>query len=99
MFESIYSYAASVKKIEFINFSLSRVSRFYETGVKSLFGEGVVEYGFPVDAIKRIEDTNVTIMDSNMEEAKLYILQHWEKVCRVLDAYERILLEKAIKSL
>ncbi len=99
LFESIYSYAASVKKIEFINFSLSRVSRFYETGVKSLFGEGVVEYGFPVDAIKRIEDTNVTIMDSNMEEAKLYILQHWEKVCRVLDAYERILLEKAIKSL
>lgn len=99
LFENVYSYAMSVKKLEFSNFSLSKVSRFYETGVKSLFGEGVVEYGFPVDAIKKIEDTNAIIMDSNVENAKLYIVQHWEKVCRVLDEYEKILLQKAIKSL
>lgn len=54
LFETIFLYASSIKGRELKNFSLSKVTRFFETGVKSYFGEQLVEFGFPVDAIKRI---------------------------------------------
>lgn len=99
LFESIYSCAASKKGIDLSKFSMSRVTRFYETGVKSLFGEALVEYGFPVDAIKRIEDNNEIILSFDSEKAKKYVLNHWQRVRSVLDDYEQMLLEKAMKSL
>lgn len=45
LFESIFVYAASLRKIPLNAFSLSKVVRFYETGVKSYFGEQLVEFG------------------------------------------------------
>ena len=52
----IFLYASSLKGKKINNFTLSKVMRFFETGVKSYFGEQLVEFGFPVDAIFTIID-------------------------------------------
>lgn len=62
LFETIFSYASLLRRKTLDNFSLSKVSRFYETGVKSYIGEQLIEFGFPVDAIKRIEDNNLRLL-------------------------------------
>ena len=99
LFETIFLYASSLKGKELNNFSLSRVARFFETGVKSYFGEQLVEFGFPVDAIKRIEDSNAELVSLNGDLSKKYIKEHVVEIKKVLDAYEKELLDRALKSI
>ena len=73
--------------------------RFFETGVKSYFGEQLVEFGFPVDAIKRIEDNNMKLLSMNADSSKKYIQEHIPSINQVLDDYEKLLLNKAVKSI
>lgn len=99
LFETIFLYASSLKGKELNNFSLSKVTRFFETGVKSYFGEQLVEFGFPVDAIKRIEDSNAKLVSMNADLSKKYIKEHLIEIKKVLDAYEKELLDRALKSI
>ena len=99
LFEAIFVYASMLKGIEVKNFSLSKVTRFYETGVKSYFGEQLVEFGFPVDAIRRIEDQNRELMTMDAEQSKGYIRSHLNNIVQDLDAYETDLLNKALPSI
>lgn len=99
LFEAIFVYASMLKGIEVKNFSLSKVTRFYETGVKSYFGEQLVEFGFPVDAIRRIEDQNRELMSMDAEQSKGYIRSHLNNIVQDLDAYETDLLNKALPSI
>lgn len=41
---------------------LSNIKRYYETGVKSSFGEQLVEFGYPIDAIRRIEKEHSKVL-------------------------------------
>ena len=97
--ETIFLYASSLKGVKLNNFSLSKVTRFFETGVKSYFGEQLVEFGFPVDAIKRIEDCNVKLVSMNADLSKKYIQEHLADIKKVLDTYEKELLDRALKSI
>ena len=99
LFETIFSYASLLKRKTLDNFSLSKVSRFYETGVKSYIGEQLIEFGFPVDAIKRIEDNNLRLLSMDASASQKYILEHLEDIKQLLDSYERGLLDKALKSI
>lgn len=99
LFETIFVYASSIKEKSLNNFSLSKVTRFFETGVKSYFGEQLVEFGFTVDAIKRIEDYNVKLISMDIVLSKSYILGHLNDIKTLLDAYEKELFDKAIKSI
>ena len=99
LFEVIFLHASSIKGIKIENFTLSRVMRFYETGVKSYFGEQLVEFGFPVDAIKKIEDANAGLLSMNAETSKRYVREHLSRIKSVLDEYESKLIEKALKSI
>lgn len=99
LFETIFAYASSLKEKPLNNFSLSRVSRFYETGVKSYFGEQLIEFGFPVDAIKRIEDSNINLLSMDAKTSEKYILEHLDDIMHVLDSYEQRLLNRALKSI
>lgn len=99
LFETIFLYASSLKGVKLNNFSLSKVTRFFETGVKSYFGEQLVEFGFPVDAIKRIEDCNVKLVSMNADLSKKYIQEHLADIKKVLDTYEKELLDRALKSI
>ena len=99
LFETIFVYASSIKGKSLNNFSLSKVIRFFETGVKSYFGEQLVEFGFPVDAIKRIEDYNAELISMDIVLSKSYILGHLDDIKSLLDTYEKELFDKAIKSI
>ena len=99
LFETIFSYASLLRRKTLDNFSLSKVSRFYETGVKSYIGEQLIEFAFPVDAIKRIEDNNLRLLSMDASASQKYILEHLEDIKQLLDSYERGLLDKALKSI
>ena len=99
LFETIFSYASLLRRKTLDNFSLSKVSRFYETGVKSYIGEQLIEFGFPVDAIKKIEDNNLRLLSMDASASQKYILEHLEDIKQLLDSYERGLLDKALKSI
>lgn len=99
LFESIFLYASLRKGIKLNNFSLSKVTRFFETGVKSYFGEQLVEFGFPVDAIKRIEDHNDNLVSMDAEKSKKYISEHLLSIREILDEYEKELFNRALKSI
>lgn len=99
LFESIFSCAAKIKGIDVGEFSLSKVKRFYETGVRSPFGEYLVEYGFPLDTIRRIEKILPSILTISELEAKKVCFAHRERLLQVLDSYERLLFNDALASL
>ena len=80
------------------NFSLSRVRRYYETGVKSLLGEALIEYGFPTDAIRRIEERHSSILSLDIQEAKDYCRKHFASISVLLDEYEKQLFIRAMKT-
>lgn len=96
LFESIFSCAAKIKGIDVGEFSLSKVKRFYETGVRSLFGEYLVEYGFPLDTIRRIEKTLPSILTLSELDAKKVCFAHREQLIQVFDPYERLLFNDAL---
>ena len=97
LFESIVVFVAKQEGIGVETFSLSRVRRYYETGVKSLLGEALIEYGFPTDAIRRIEENHKKIKSMTVSEAKEYCRLHFREVQLLLDTYERSLFIKAMR--
>lgn len=98
LFESIIIYVAEQKGDDVSLFSLSRVRRYYETGVKSSLGEALIEYGFPTDAIRRIEEKHWVICGMDLSGSKDYCMKNIGSISILLDAYERQLFEKALKS-
>ena len=98
LFESIIVYVAQEKGEYPDNFSLSRVRRYYETGVKSLLGEALIEYGFPTDAIRRIEEKHSSILSLDIQEAKDYCRKHFASISILLDEYEKQLFIRAMNT-
>ena len=94
LFESIIIYAGSLRGYDMDMFSLSKVKRYYETGVKSSFGEQLVEFGYPIDAIRRIEKVHPYLLFFNFEESLEYCKNNIARVCEDLDIYEQKLLKK-----
>lgn len=99
LFESIITFVAEQKGDDTSFLSLSRVRRYYETGVKSLIGEALIEYGFPTDAIRRIEETYKEITGMSIIEAKDYFRRRYKSVEQQLDSYENKLFIKAMNSI
>lgn len=98
LFESVIIFVASKKNVNVENFSLSKVCRYYETGVKTLLGEALIEYGFPTDAIRRIEERHRVIGNMTIAEAKKYCIEHYKAIQVLLDKYENSLFFKAIQT-
>ena len=98
LFESVITFVAQEKGVSTENISFSHVRRYYETGVKSLLGEALIEYGFPTDAIRRIEDKHVRIKSMTVEDAKSYCRVHFSEIQTLLDRYETALFIKAMRT-
>ena len=94
LFESIIVFAANLKGYDMSMFSLSKVKRYYETGVKSAFGEQLIEFGYPIDAIRRIENKYEFIMYLTFEKTVDFIRSNIQEVLKLLDSYEQSLLRK-----
>lgn len=99
LFESIITYVASIKGDDTSSFSLSHIRRYYESGVKSLIGETLIEYGFPTDAVRRIEDKNYRLASLDIKEGKNYCRAHYRSIRELLDSYENKLFVKALNSI
>lgn len=98
LFESIIIFVAQQKGDDPSKFSLSSVRRYYETGVKSSLGEALVEYGFPTDAVRRIEENHETLCGLEINEAKEYCRKHYKELISLLDPYENQLFISAMRS-
>ena len=99
LFEPLFVYAAEYKGISMSDFSLSKVISFYETGVRSSFGSGLVEFGFPVDTVRAIESKFNELISKDAMEGKTFYFSNKEKIHTLLDNYEKILIEEAVKSI
>lgn len=99
LFESLFISASKIRGKNIDNFSLSKVIRFYETGVKSYFGEQLVEFGFPVDAIRRIENQNRELIGLNAELTRIFVEKNMKNIIFVLDEYEKKLIKEAISTI
>ena len=97
LFECIFLYAAEQKG--FSGFNLSKVIRFYETGVRSAFGEELVEFGFPTDTIRKIEGRFSELLSLDISQSKNFYLRHKDTMHLLLDSYEKNLIEKAVESM
>lgn len=98
LFESIIVFVAQRKHVNVDNFSLSKVRRYYETGVKTALGEALIEYGFPTDAVRRIEEAHDDLFDLSLAEAKEYCRRHYKQIEKLLDEYEFRLFIRAMKT-
>ena len=99
LFESVFSYVADLRGEDTSTLSLSHVRRYYETGVKSLLGEALIEYGFPTDAVRRIEDNHRKLCDSSIADAKQYCREKYSAIKSLLDPYEIQLFTKAMNNI
>ena len=98
LFESVITFVAQEKGVNTENISFSHVRRYYETGVKSLLGEALIEYGFPTDAIRRIEEKHGRLMSMTVVDAKIYCRTHFHEIQSLLDQYETILFIRAMRT-
>lgn len=99
LFESIFIYASQQKGDNFSGFSLSRICRYYETGVKSTLGEALAEYGFPTDAIRNLEEKYTELLHLGLPDAKQYCREHYGSIKSQFDDYENELFVKAMRTL
>ena len=67
--------------------------------MKSYFGEQLIEYGYPVDAIRRIEKRNPILVRYGADETKKFIRDNLQRMTDDLDRYEEQLLYQAIRSI
>lgn len=98
LFESIFVCAAEKRGRKLSGFSLSRVVRFYETGVRSYFGEQLVEFGFPLDTIRKMEQKFPQLLHLDSGGVLAFIRGRGRAFAELLDEYERQLLNKALRS-
>jgi len=98
LFESVITFVAQEKGVGTENISFSHVRRYYETGVKSMLGEALIEYGFPTDAIRRIEEKYEKINAMTVVEAKNYCRANFREIKTLLDRYEMNLFIRAMKT-
>ena len=98
LFESVITFVAQEKGVSIENISFSNVRRYYETGVKSLLGEALIEYGFPTDAIRRIEEKHGKLKSMTVEDAKAYCRVYFSEIQTLLDRYETALFIKAMRT-
>lgn len=98
LFDSIITFVAQQKGMNVDSFSLAKVRRYYETGVKTTLGEALIEYGFPTDAVRRIEESHKILSTLSLTEAKVYCRQNYSQIKLLFDKYELVLFTKAMNT-
>lgn len=99
LFESIIVFVGQAKGDSTEIFSLAGVRRYYETGVKSAIGEALVEYGFPTDAIRRLENQYSILIGMTVQDAKKHCRAKYREIVKLMDKYENQLFIKAMRTL
>jgi len=97
-FEAIFSFAGTLNGHDMSAFNMSTIIRFFELGIITEFGLFLVEYGFPIDTIRTLEENFQSLGSLSLLEAIKYLRENHKKVIGYLDEYELELFRMAIKS-
>jgi len=98
LFESIFKQAATLEGYDVQSFDMSSIIRYFELGVRTMFGTHLVEYGFPVDAIRDIETSMPELSQMELPESIEFVRDNISRLSRVLDEYEKGLLRTSIET-
>lgn len=65
--------------------------------IKSALGENLIEFGFPIDAIRRLEKHYPPLLTSQLPEAIEYSNKNMDRMKLYLDTYETKLFSKFLE--
>ena len=99
LFESLFIQACSLCGIDTGEWDMSAIIRYFELGVRSPLGIFLVEYGFPIEAIRDIEERLPKLLDMDIKQSIDYIKDNISILSTVLDEYETRLLSTALDSI
>lgn len=97
LFEAIYQQAGRIKGYNMDDFNLSAIIRFFELGVTTAFGIYLVEFGYPIDAIRLIEEKFYALSTMDLNDSLKFIRNNISYARSFLDEYEMELLYHAIE--
>ena len=99
MFESLFQQAGVLLGYNMDDFNMSTIIRFFELGITTELGLFLVEFGFPTDTIRMLENKYPTIGRLGAVEAASFLGQNPRMLYNVMDSYEQELYKKAIQVL
>ena len=67
--------------------------------MKSAIGEALIEFGFPTDAVRRIEEKHISLCRLAVSEGESYCRANYHAITPLLDPYENRLFVSAMNSI
>lgn len=99
LFESLFQQAGKLLGYNMDDFNLSSVIRFFELGITTELGLFLVEFGFPTDTIRALENKYPSIGKMGALEAATILSNNQRAMYSVMDAYEQELFKRAMQVL
>lgn len=99
LFESLFQQAGKLLGYNMDDFNLSSVIRFFELGITTELGLFLVEFVFPTDTIRALENKYPSIGKMGALEAATFLSNNQRAMYSVMDAYEQELFKRAMQVL
>lgn len=99
LFESLFQQAGRLLGYNMDDFNLSSIIRFFELGITTELGLFLVEFGFPTDTIRILENKYPAIGKMGALEAANFLSNNQRAMYSVMDAYEQELFKRAMQVL
>lgn len=99
MFEALFCQAGVLLGYNMNDFNMSTIIRFFELGITTELGLFLVEFGFPTDTIRALENKYSAIGRLGAMEAASFLEQNPRILYNIMDSYEQELYKKAIQVL
>lgn len=99
LFESLFQQAGKLLGYNMDDFNMSVIIRFFELGITTELGLFLVEFGFPTDTIRDLENKVYAIKAMGAMEASYYLNNHPQIIHKIMDNYELELFKRAMKVL
>lgn len=99
LFEALFQQAGVLLGYNMDDFNMSTIIRFFELGITTELGLFLVEFGFPTDTIRVLENKYPAIGRMGAVEAATFLERNPRMLYNVMDSYEQELYKKAIQVL
>lgn len=99
LFEALFQQAGVLLGYNMDDFNMSTIIRFFELGITTELGLFLVEFGFPTDTIRVLENKYPAIGRMGAVEAAAFLGRNPRMLYNVMDSYEQELYKKAIQVL
>ena len=99
LFESLFQQAGRLLGYNLDDFNMSSIIRFFELGITTELGLFLVEFGFPADTIRDLENRVPAVRQLGALEAVAYLERNSRIIYSIMDAYEQDLFRRAVNVL